>query len=69
MDQGMVETMAPPLGPPDLASAASMIRHYGQEHGLTPQQLLDVFDDGLVAAMHKTPPPAWLKMQVVRDAG
>ena len=35
--------------PPTLGAAASIIRHYGERHGLTPSELLDIFHAGILA--------------------
>lgn len=54
-----------PLPPPNLVAAASMIRNYGEDHGLTPQALIDVFHDGLVAKARRLDRPAWLGAVVI----
>jgi len=56
------------FSPPNHDCSASMIREYGKEHGITPQQLLDVFHEGILAIAEKYPHEAELRIAIMRGA-
>ena len=56
------------ITPPNHDCAASRIRHYGEERDITPQQLLDIFHEGIVAVAEKYPEDHPLRIAVLRGA-
>jgi hypothetical protein len=44
----------------ELETAVGAIREYGKDYGLTPDELADVFHEGILAIAKKPNRPAWL---------
>jgi len=56
------------LTPPNHDCAMSMIREYTVERGITPQELLDVFHEGILAVAEKYPEGDHLRIAILHDA-
>ena len=51
--------------PPTLQCAASMLRHYAETHETSPQQLLDIFHEGISAIVADYPEDHPLRIKVM----